>query len=61
MVGGGTYMPLTPVHTDILPSIKATNNIEELRQRMPEMPQLPHLPQTPQMHQVRQLAVGRHG
>jgi hypothetical protein len=40
MVGVGTYMPLTPVHSDILPSIKATNNIAELRQRMPALRQL---------------------
>ena len=46
MVGGGTYMPLTPIHPDILPSLKATNNIAELRQRMPAL---------------RQLAVGRLG
>ena len=52
MVGGGTYMPLTPTHLFILLSITAVNNIAKLCQRMPEMPQ---------MRQVRQLAVGRHG
>lgn len=40
MVGGGTYMPLTPIHLFILLSITAVNNIAKLHQRMPQMRQL---------------------